>query len=804
MFSFTHSSAARPWLVICIVGMILIIFGTVVFQMNFAVTPSSMSDAEFDEAALAAEFLKNFSKNGQYPQATTPVTREVDLDQLQFVANAESAIDLQFHSSNDADIAAQIAYMLEVEADRDQVAMAALAAGANDMYAMPLLGIDDTLGEYLPADEYSATRAFIDAVVADTTLYSEFMQQQYRRALPYEAFPQLTPAFTIDDQFSVPSIYATRAYTVALIWGGLIDNYDTAVKYADEMTADLVVAGVHYQWDVQAAYLLVDAYLDHAAEHPEFQRLNTNARVELRALGYDVGTNRNHSRADDASSSNSSDGYIDMLKNMLGMQFYSTAHASKDKGGGGGGGGGDKGGGSGDKGGGGGDKSGGDKGGGFGGGVGEGGGCCSDFSGKGFSSAQEASTALSKASGGAYDNGNISRSLDGSFSYSGSRVRDGGGGGFFGGGGNSAPAQPDIVTTLEMSTDDGATWSQTNQIIDAGTPVRLRWSSRNATECQNNFANDAIAMDVTNSLWQRIVSGIVPYAHAGGGSSFIPAGSGSSAGSAGSQSTQSSTLSSSGVNVTPPTPGTSKTYAVTCTGPGRSSADNVQVTVRQLPANLQTSYTGINLGTAFDNDTGAYAQATIYYQVSNISPGSATGFNNQTQFDRGNTGSFSQTDTTSLPSLSGQTTSQPLSFTVANLAFGRHRVSVMVDSNNAVAESDETDNSDLDTITIFPPDPNFDANPNIGLWADKKVISAGETTTLRWDTGVAYTMNCQIDGPGLDSIIFNPSEDGTTGSQMTEPQGNTGIYRLQCTEPITGTVFSETELIENIGIVEEI
>jgi uncharacterized spore protein YtfJ len=101
------------------------------------------------------------------------------------------------------------------------------------------------------------------------------------------------------------------------------------------------------------------------------------------------------------------------------------------------------------------------------------------------------------------------------------------------------------------------------------------------------------------------------------------------------------------------------------------------------------------------------------------------------------------------------------------------------------------------------PTPTPTPAPKMTLTA-QDVIRVG-TTTVSWDTGASYSMDCTVTGAGIEEpIIFNPSTDGPEGDVITEVLTSTGLYELRCTEPNSGLVFIETFSIEVVGSIQEI
>jgi hypothetical protein len=245
-----------------------------------------------------------------------------------------------------------------------------------------------------------------------------------------------------------------------------------------------------------------------------------------------------------------------------------------------------------------------------------------------------------------------------------------------------------------------------------------------------------------------------------------------------------------------PTPGTSLTYDVTCTTPSGSIAvDSVTISVTDPPPTPPTNLTvqGFTVisTTGFDAITGIYDAVTISGTVRNVGVDSTV----PSQYELTlNTTGESFTDWT--PGLSFGTAA-PTSAVFSNVRFGSLSLTLEADTANAVAESNEGDNSITNSVTLFPP------TPNMTLTTPQEIIRSG-TAVISWNTDASYPMDCTVAGAGITPITFDPSTDGPTGDVTTAVLTSTGLYELRCTEPLTGSVFVETLNIEVIGSVQEI
>jgi hypothetical protein len=303
---------------------------------------------------------------------------------------------------------------------------------------------------------------------------------------------------------------------------------------------------------------------------------------------------------------------------------------------------------------------------------------------------------------------------------------------------SSVPA----TASLEVSVNGGG-WTTTDQTINPGDSVSVRWSSSNATSCSGSGSG----LDTGNS-----------------------------------------TSGTDGVNT--PAPNSSDTFTVTCSGPGGSSGDSVTITSRQAP-NFTTPLISFNPA-GFNTVTGTYDSMQVIFQTSNNGGSDTTvAANYQFQFDRGSNG-YDVNTSGSLGTLN-VSASINRTETVSGVPLGNNRIQVTVDSTNAVTEVNEGDNVNTLDIVIPPP------NPGLNITANRTQVRSGETVTLTWTAGVAYPLNCRVFGPGVN---VNPS--GTSGTQASQPITAKSEFTFECIEPITGTVFKDTVIVEAQGVIEEI
>jgi hypothetical protein len=220
------------------------------------------------------------------------------------------------------------------------------------------------------------------------------------------------------------------------------------------------------------------------------------------------------------------------------------------------------------------------------------------------------------------------------------------------------------------------------------------------------------------------------------------------------------------------------------TPPATSSKPNFN-----LPIISYTPSAGFNL------TTGMYDSVEVTFQTTNNGGSdTAASANYRFQFDRGSNG-YEVNTTGSLGLLNINQSVSRTETVSGTIPFGSNRIRVFVDSGNSVDESDESDNVRILDFTLGPP------NPSLDISADRLLVRSGEKITLTWNTNVIFPMTCQIFGPGITTINFDPSVNGATGSQQSGQINAKSVFTFSCV--VAGTTFTDTVTIETQGVIEE-
>lgn len=310
-------------------------------------------------------------------------------------------------------------------------------------------------------------------------------------------------------------------------------------------------------------------------------------------------------------------------------------------------------------------------------------------------------------------------------------------------------ATPPPTAMLRVRSTSNASWRNTDSIsADFNDTIDLQWSSAHATRC--------------------VGSGFSTGNRSGG------------------------TLSGASL----PSAGGSRTYLVTCTGPGGTATDRVIVNRLNKP-NLTLSSLEIAPSDTFDKTTGIYQSVAFSTRVLNNGESRAARSDyriRSTDISR----SISITPITGSTILLNPNASAPITFNFTSVPFGVYERVVTADYNDVIDESNESDNERRSTLTVPPP------VPDLSLTTPQTIVRNGEAFTINWDTDMTYPMNCTVTGANLSAITFDPSVSGPTGSTVIDGLNAAATYTLTCVEPITNSSNSVDLRIEVIGDLEEI
>lgn len=209
-------------------------------------------------------------------------------------------------------------------------------------------------------------------------------------------------------------------------------------------------------------------------------------------------------------------------------------------------------------------------------------------------------------------------------------------------------------------------------------------------------------------------------------------------------------------------------------------------------------------GTPVANPDATYDNVTFLVSVTGLADGDSA------NYDLNVTGATTKTVSGTISQSGGATTFTP-PLEIDGLNFGTNTFELEVDlpAPGSIAEdlSSTPQNEDIvdNTFTLanqsFPPVP-----PTMSITATQGLVRAGEPATIDWAVSTPYVADCTINGAGINESFSTPANLGATasGPRATDPLNSTSVIVLTCTEPITGTDFTEEIRVEVVPNAQEI
>jgi hypothetical protein len=257
-------------------------------------------------------------------------------------------------------------------------------------------------------------------------------------------------------------------------------------------------------------------------------------------------------------------------------------------------------------------------------------------------------------------------------------------------------------------------------------------------------------------------------------------------------------------SVTAPAPGTATTYTVTCENTSGSDAASITVTKSQL-TDLTVAIVDYTTSPGWSLATGNYDTVSVTLLIRNSGAATTDPVTVEVAIDKtsgSGAGPFTDTVTRNIgPMSDGAERTEVVTF--SDVPFATAFVRAEVDPADLIPETNNSvaDNTALEMVAELPPpvDMLLTIDP-------EDLVRGGENVTLDWDTVAYFPMDCTMTGPTLSIPPWNPSLTAppTTGTATAGPINAKSEFTLQCTEPLTSTVYTERVSVETTGQVEEI
>lgn len=163
-------------------------------------------------------------------------------------------------------------------------------------------------------------------------------------------------------------------------------------------------------------------------------------------------------------------------------------------------------------------------------------------------------------------------------------------------------------------------------------------------------------------------------------------------------------------------------------------------------------------------------------------------------------------DSIAAPAMVGNVATPPtdsptLTRTFDNVPFGTHELCARINLDDTDAHvygewNIITTNNQICAPVTLPVPP-----PPMTLSASRDVVRERQPVTISWSLNVTYDMTCTVRGPGGLDQTFSTTDPDTnpySGSFTTQQLTSTSRFQMQCTEPLTNTVFTEEVIVDYI------
>ncbi|MCD5381601.1 MAG: hypothetical protein LR008_03435 [Candidatus Pacebacteria bacterium] len=136
--------------------------------------------------------------------------------------------------------------------------------------------------------------------------------------------------------------------------------------------------------------------------------------------------------------------------------------------------------------------------------------------------------------------------------------------------------------------------------------------------------------------------------------------------------------------------------------------------------------------------------------------------------------------------------------------FGTHTVCSKVNLDGAPNfpefDEDKINNTNCRSVTLPVP------RPPMSIGADRETVRVKQSASINWSVNVSYELLCTVQGAGGLNEVFNTIDfpNPYTSTFNTGEINSTSEFVLQCVEPITNTVFTESVKVEVVPDYQEL
>jgi len=147
-------------------------------------------------------------------------------------------------------------------------------AHAQVTYTLSVFSFSEVLGPEFNAKNYPRTAAFFQKVSTETGAIVSGLKNHYKRVRPFAAHPDKVSLYVRNEPgYSYPSGHTTRSRLYAFLLGELDPAKRSEFnRCAEQIAFDRIIAGEHYQTDLEAGRKLGKMLYESFHKDPDFRR----------------------------------------------------------------------------------------------------------------------------------------------------------------------------------------------------------------------------------------------------------------------------------------------------------------------------------------------------------------------------------------------------------------------------------------------------------------------------------------------------------------------------------------------------
>lgn len=147
-------------------------------------------------------------------------------------------------------------------------------AHAQVTYVLSVFTFSEVLGPEFNAKNYPQTAAFFQKLSVETGVIVTGLKEHYKRVRPFAAHPEKISLYVRNEPgYSYPSGHTTRSRLYAFLLEQLDPSQKEALyRCAEQVAFDRIIAGEHYQTDLEAGRTLGKMLFENLQKDPNFRR----------------------------------------------------------------------------------------------------------------------------------------------------------------------------------------------------------------------------------------------------------------------------------------------------------------------------------------------------------------------------------------------------------------------------------------------------------------------------------------------------------------------------------------------------